>query len=177
MPSVTPKKVKPLRAQPSQLIDTDVVSCSSDNSRDFSQSFMYNLHQIFFLLEKHLESTLLRDKNISFSQFMILVGFDCRKEKSISQKMIAEKLYLTEATVSRHINTLVKLGHLVQTIDKENRRKKTIDITLSGKKAFEKARNSIDKELNVIFASILVSDRASILKNFTNVRKQLLTKK
>jgi DNA-binding MarR family transcriptional regulator len=132
---------------------------------------------MYFLVQKHLEHALASSKRISFSQFMILVGFQCNESNNVSQAAIADHLYLTEATVSRHISTLVELGLLSRTEDKSNRRKHIIRITTKGKKAFEDAKRIIDKELGSIFAVVKEKDRAGIMKNFSSVLTTLLTKK
>ncbi len=108
---------------------------------------------------------------------MILVGFRCSNSGPVSQSAIAEQLYLTEATVSRHISTLVDMGLLSRTEDKENRRKHIIKITPKGIKAFEAARAVIDHELNDIFSSINEKDRAGIIKTFDTILSGLLAKK
>lgn len=144
---------------------------------DFSKSFMYSIHQMHFLVQKHLEHVLLQHKSLSFSQFMILVGFTCSAEASVSQSCIADRLNLTEATVSRHISSLVELGLLSRSEDKENRRKHIISITEKGKKAFTSASAIIDKELASVFSSVKEKDRDAIMKNFSTVLSQLLTKK
>lgn len=149
----------------------------TSNEHDFSKSFMYGVHQMYFLVQKHLEHALSKTSHISFSQFMILVGFQCSESEGVSQSRIAEYLHLTEATVSRHVSTLVDIGLLSRHEDKANRRKHIIQITSKGKKAFTVAQNIIDKELHDIFAVIKEKDRAGITKNFEAVLATLLTKK
>lgn len=144
---------------------------------DFSKGFMYSVHHVYTLVQKHLEQALSKEKTISFSQFMILIGFMCATDTPVSQTTIAEFSHLTEATVSRHISTLVSLGYLSRNEDKENRRKHRIMITKEGAAVFKKAESIIDKELVVIFKNIKESDRKNIMKNFTNVLAQLLSKK
>ena len=145
--------------------------------RDFSKGFMYSIHQMYFLVQKHLEHALTKGSSLSFSQFMILVGFKCSVNGPVSQSAIADQLYLTEATVSRHISTLVDLGYLTRVEDKENRRKHIIAITPKGRKIFEQAGSIIDKELETVFGVIKEKDRAGIMKNFSEVLTNLLTKK
>jgi DNA-binding MarR family transcriptional regulator len=144
---------------------------------DFSKSFMYSIHQMYFLVQKHLETSLAKTNKLSFSQFVILVGFSCSDLQKVSQSSIAERLHLTEATISRHITALVKLGYISRTIDKNNRRKHIIAITSLGKKQFAIAQTIIDKELEKIFTVIKTTDRAGIIKNFDSVISKLLTKK
>lgn len=136
---------------------------------DFSKSFMYAIHQTYFLVQKHLEHILLKRKSLSFSQFFILVGFTCSPNKPVSQSLIAERLHLTEATVSRHITTLVDLGFLSRSEDAANRRKHIILITKKGTQAFQAASKVIDKELESIFSSIPTKDRTNIIKNFYTI--------
>lgn len=153
------------------------ICLDQNNHNDFSKGFMYSVHQMYFLVEKHLEQALLRAKSISFSQFMILVGFRCSDSGPVSQSRIAEQLYLTEATVSRHISTLVDLGLLSREEDKNNRRKHIIKITTKGTKTFESSKKIIDKELDSIFSVIKEKERESIIKNFSAVLAVLLSKK
>jgi DNA-binding MarR family transcriptional regulator len=146
-------------------------------TEDFSKSFMFSIHQMFFLVEKRLEHILSKRKSLSFSQFLILVGFHCEESAGISQSVVAERLHLTEATVSRHITTLVEQGLLSRMEDKANRRKHIIAITSKGKAAFKKTGAIVHKELDSIFSPIKEKDRANIMKNFSAVLDQLLSKK
>lgn len=156
---------------------TCALDTSKNDAHEFSKSFMYSIHQLYFLVQKHLEHALSQSHHISFSQFMILVGFQCSNSVHVSQSAIAEYLYLTEATVSRHISTLVDLGLLSRSEDETNRRKHVIRITSKGKKAFDDARNSINAELQTLFGVIKEKDRSAIMKNFNNVLTVLLAKK
>lgn len=146
-------------------------------SDDFSKSFMYSIHELYFLVQKHLEHVLSKHKSLSFSQFLILVGFKCSPDAAVSQSSIADRLNLTEATVSRHVSTLVDLQLLSRSQDVGNRRKYTIALTSKGKKVFDAASAIIDKELTTIFSSIKEKDRAGIMKNFSTILSQLQSKK
>jgi DNA-binding MarR family transcriptional regulator len=150
-------------------------NCDFEN--DFSKTFMFSLHQMYFLVQKHLEHVLSKHKSLSFSQFLILVGFHCEENTAVSQLAIAERLNLTEATVSRHISTLVEQGLLSRSEDKANRRKHVIGMTTKGKNAFKKSAQVIHKELDDIFSSIQMKDRISIMKNFSQILTRLLGKK
>lgn len=159
-------------------LEHSLSSCGVEKSSesDFSKTFMYSIHQMHFLIQKRLESVLFQAKLISFSQFLILVGCTCDSKLPISQSRIAEELYLTEATVSRHISTLVALGYLSSIPDITNRRKHVITITPQGKKVFEKAHTLIHQELTSIFSAIKEENRDDIMKNFSLVLSKLLKK-
>lgn len=156
--------------------------CSSElykngNSDDFSNSFMYLVHQMHFLTHKHLEHVLSKASSLTFSQFMVLVGFQCTQDGPVSQTVIASQLDLTEATVSRHIAALVKLGFVTRVEDAKNRRKHVLTMTPKGKVAFAKTKEIIDTELTNLFSVINKTDQNNIMKNFQSVVSTLLTKK
>lgn len=143
----------------------------------FSKSFMYNVHQMYFLVQKHLEKKLLKSKTLSFSQFLVLVCFvDCRntQDKNMqTQANVAKKMHLTEATVSRHIEKLKKLKFLVKKQDEHNKTKHIIELTQKGKTEFGKSQKIIEGELEEIFNVIKISDRKNIIQNFDKVLQKL----
>lgn len=141
---------------------------------NFSKSFMYSVHQMYFLVQKHLEKILLEKKLLSFSQFLILVCFlDCNKKEENSQSDVAKFLYLTEATVSRHMDRLKKLKLIDKKTDTTNRRKQVITVTKYGLSEFSKTKNVIEKELDNIFNIIPTKSRKNIISNFELVLKKL----
>lgn len=135
---------------------------------------MYQIHQTYFFAEKRLEEKLAEAKGISFSQFLILLGLRCNE--SASQTEIAQFLYLTEATVSRHITALEKGKYLTRKEDPDNRRKHILGLTAKGQKAFAEAHKVIEDELKDIFGPIPKKDRALIEGAFESVLAKLLQK-
>jgi DNA-binding MarR family transcriptional regulator len=151
--------------------------CAQGNPDDFSQSFMYSVHQMHFLVSKHLDHILLTKRAMTFSQFMILVAFKCPTQGQVSQQDIALQLDLTEATVSRHIASLVSLGYILRTEDQSNRRRHILSLTQKGNTAFQKAKTLIDLELSTLFSVVKESERNTIMKLFGTVLTQLSTMK
>jgi DNA-binding MarR family transcriptional regulator len=139
---------------------------------DWSKSFMYAIHQTHFLIEKHLEQKLTKARGITFAQFLILLPLHCTPRAS--QKAIAVFLYLTEATVSRHINSLTKEKLVTNKADPDNRRKHILEMTPTGKRAFEKAHKIIEEELKKIFNIVSAKEREHVSRAFEKVLKQLL---
>jgi DNA-binding MarR family transcriptional regulator len=140
---------------------------------DWSKSFMYSLHETYFLVEKKLEQRLSEDGGITFSQFLIFLPLHCGTD--VSQSEVATFLHLTEATVSRHITTMAREGLLEKKEVDGNRRKHTLSVTAKGGIAFKKAHTLIEKELKEIFAVVPEKDRASIEKTFDAVLEKLIT--
>ncbi len=132
---------------------------------------MYAIHQTYFLAEKRLEQRLLAAKGITFSQFLILLAIHCKKNPS--QRMVADFLYLTEATVSRHVDALEHVGLLRRTADTDNRRQKILTMSTEGKTAFAAAHAIIERELGIIFSGIPKKDRTLIMQAFQGVIKVL----
>ena len=139
---------------------------------DWSKSFMYSLHETYFLIEKRLEQRLAEDNGITFSQFLIFLPLNCGND--VSQSDAANFLHLTAATVSRHITTMARDGLLQKKEVIGNRRKHTLTMTAKGSTAFKKAHAVIEKELKEIFAVVPEKDRAKISQTFDSVLTTLI---
>ena len=134
---------------------------------DWSKSFMYSLHQTYFLAQKRLEQRLHEAKGLTFSQFLILLGLHCNAKAS--QTELADFLYLTEPTVSRHIAGLAKSKYLTRKEDPHNRRKHILHMTPQGAKAFASAHRIIVLELKDIFKNVPNKHRALITDVFADI--------
>lgn len=145
---------------------THVESLNTHDEK-FNGGLMHVVHQLYFSVQKHLEHALSLDKGLSFSQFIILVGFSCSSDSHLTQARLAEYLMLTEATVSRHIRILVAKKFLHK--EREGADKKSYKLSLSplGKKVFTRAKKIIKKELDICFAHVSDRDREIIISNFT----------
>lgn len=141
---------------------------------DWSKSFMYNIHQTHFLIEKYLEHKLAQKKCISFSQFLVLLPLLCIPKAS--QADIAEVLFLTEATVSRHMRTLTEDHLVTRKEDPDNRRKHILTMTVRGHKEFTKAQNVIELALDEAFLNISPKERIVVTRVFDQVTAHLLKK-
>lgn len=144
---------------------------------DFNGGFMHVIHQLYFSIQKHLEQALVTHKELSFSQFMILVGFFCEESSSLTQAKLAQQLMLTEATVSRHIRILVAKKFLYKEKDIHNKKSYKLSISPLGKKAFMDAKKIITQELDICFSHITNTDKTIIIKNFTKTITLLHNKK
>ena len=138
-------------------------------SPTWSRGFLYTIHQTNFLIEKRLVERLAKERRISFSQFVVLMGLACCAKRS--QADIAEHLFLTQATVSRHVRTLIANGLLVKKINPRSKRECILTITLKGRKEMARARDIVEQEMKNIVAPIRSADRMLLL----NVFRSLLT--
>lgn len=149
-------------------------ACFTD---DFNGGFMHVIHSFYMGVQKHLEHALLKHKQISFSQFLILVGFSCDDSDSMTQAKLADHLKLTEATVSRHITTLVTMKLLDKHKSSTNKKSYRLTLTKEGLQAFKNAKKIIMDELNATFSHISDKDREIITQNFITTTELLQQKK
>ena len=146
------------------------------NEKDFFKSLMYSVHSLNFLVQKHLEKLLAEKKLLTYSRYVILFFFsECQNDKDSdsSQCSVAKYLNVTEATISRHISTLLNLKIIQKKVDKENRRKHIIALTEKGSKIFKETNKVVMHELEKVFATVNSSDRHIIIKNFENILQKL----
>jgi DNA-binding MarR family transcriptional regulator len=132
-----------------------------------SDSMMHAIHQLHMSMERYIEHVLLQKKELSFSQFMILVGFSCENSKAspLSQARLAEHLMLTEATVSRHIKTLVAKGLLTKEKDSYNKKTNNLKVTLEGKRVFERTKKIVTAEIDAKFAHVNEKNKRIIISS------------
>lgn len=132
---------------------------------DFEGGFMHVIHTLYITVQKHLEQTLFNQSEISFSQFLVLAGFACDKEKQLTQAKLANHLLLTEATVSRHVKILVAKKLLTKEADSVNKKIFNLRLTKNGSEVFKETKEIISKEINIIFKNI-EEDKEKIIQNF-----------
>jgi len=139
--------------------------------QDWSKSFMYSLHQVNFLIGKRLEHQLLKAKRISFSQFLVLIALGCCDK--VSQRQVAEFLFLSEPTVSRHIESLRKSGHLKKTAHPESRREVVLSLTPKGRTELSRCQQILDTEITLIFKGISEQEGKTLARTIGGILTRL----
>jgi DNA-binding MarR family transcriptional regulator len=146
-------------------------------TRSFNGGFMHVIHMLYVSIQKHLERSLSEHGEISFSQFLILVGFSCNAHEKVTQAKLAEYLLLTEATVSRHVGILVAKKLLTKEQDIANKKMYNLKLTQEGSRIFEDSKKIITHELEKVFGDISEKDKKNIMQHFTKVISLLHMKK
>ena len=95
----------------------------------------------------------------------------------MTQAKLAEHLCLTEATISRHVRTLVTKELLIKKKDAVNKKSSTLSLTELGVATFLTAKKSIMLELDTLFSHITEEDKKIITKNFMTTITTLHQKK
>lgn len=140
-------------------------------THDWSKSFMYAIHQTHFLLEKRLVSRLQQAGRISFSQFLVLIALSCSSNPS--QREVADFLFITEATVSRHIEALRAGGYLSRSNNPNSRRSHILTLTEKGRREIKKTQEVLNQELDAVFLPIKDEERKSISTAFERIVNSL----
>ncbi len=131
-----------------------------------SGELMYSLHVLQGELEKRIETVLAKKDNLSLSQYLVLVGF-ASSVGSLSQAKLAEKLRLTEATISRHIGILIERGLLARKKEVNNKKSYALSLTPLGIEVFQKTEERILEEVEKYFSILSKQEKvetASILR-------------
>lgn len=141
-----------------------------NNSLAFDKAFLYSMHQIYFMLGKRLEKLFASEKLFTLSQFWVMHCIrECAVDSESSQSEISKAMFVSEATISKHIEKLKKQKFLTREIDKKNRRKHILNITDKGKILYEKSQMVLQAELDKIFYKVNEKDKNILLTNFQQI--------
>ena len=141
------------------------------SDKDFSKLFMYAMHQLYVLLQRHMEKVLAESKTLTFSQFWVLVCFIQCEGTTASD--VAKKMYITEATLSLHLKRLMSQKLITKKKDKHNARKFIVSLTDKGKSEYEKAHKIVEREMKQIFKVVESENRKKIITNFDIILNNL----
>ncbi len=141
---------------------------------DWPKSFFFGLHQAHFLIEKRLAEKLSEAGLVSFSQFLVLMSLCCRDKAS--QCSIAENLFITEATVSRHVRALLRCGLVTKRTNPKSHREFLLALTPKGRREMERSRKAIDDEIDRIISEINERDRQQMMTTMQSLLSALYSK-
>ena len=103
-----------------------------------------SLHRLEFILQ-HKSDTLLRNSlGVGFGQVQIMQAL--HRSVPLSQRAIAQKLYQTEANVSRQLQLLKKKGLVSITRNRKDKRLRETALTAKGGKAFGRAEKILSAQ-------------------------------
>lgn len=99
------------------------------------------IHKTAYALGKMAGKIVSEEVGLSFPQFMILTGV--KYHPHCSQKDIADFRQLTEAAVSKQVDSLVEAGFLARKVNPDNRRAHDLELTPQGAKIQDKAEQRV----------------------------------
>ena len=125
----------------------------------------YLLHHLSFVLDRQSDQVLQEQLGIGFSQFKILMVL--KWNPSVQQKVIADNLGQTEASVSRQIKLLKNKGMLARKISSKNKREHITALTPKGERLTEAALEILNKYHSPIFARLGEKQRTEMLNSLS----------
>ncbi len=140
---------------------------------------IYNIHSLTHMLDL-IADKLLQDKfNLTFNKFMVLMSLENYKNNPntlVSQKEVSVFSRLTEATVSRIIDDLVKINLVSKSVDKKNRSKNLLEITKTGQNQLYEALKHLEESLNFILQDLDSTEIQLTNKILLKIQNNLRTK-
>lgn len=106
------------------------------------QEVVYLLHKLHSSLSRRGEAVLQDKFGLGMSQFLILMAAD--RAEHASQCKIARFLNVTEAAVSRQIDSLTEQGWLTKVTNPTNRREHVLQVTEQGLAQLDGARAALE---------------------------------
>lgn len=134
---------------------------------------VFLVHQVVGMAD-FLASKILQEKlDITYSQYLIMVGITLSKNNASTQKAISKHLEITQAAVSRQIDNLYKMGLVSRLDNPENRRQNLISLTKEGAKKFSKAHKILLNSWDALFININKEQREVFEKVLLEIKKSL----
>ncbi len=112
----------------------------------------YLLHHISSVLARNSDQILLEQLGIGFSQFKLLLIL--QEVSGVQQKLIAQRLGQTEASISRQIKLLSDSGMISSQVSPTNRREHITRLTPKGVKVTEKSMEILNAYHAPVFAQL-----------------------
>ncbi|HMS50455.1 MAG TPA: MarR family winged helix-turn-helix transcriptional regulator [Candidatus Saccharibacteria bacterium] len=135
-----------------------------------SNNIGYLLNHLAFVLGRQSDQVLLERLGIGFSQFKILMVL--RWNPHIQQRVIAERLGQTEASISRQIKLLLGQGFLQSEKRPENRREHITALTLKGERFIDEAMSILNSYHAPVFESLSEKQQAVVLASLQQMHEK-----
>jgi DNA-binding MarR family transcriptional regulator len=135
-----------------------------------SNNIGYLLNHLAFVLGRQSDQVLLERLGIGFSQFKILMVL--RWNPHIQQRVIAERLGQTEASISRQIKLLLGQGFLQSEKRPENRREHITTLTPKGERFIDEAMSILNSYHAPVFGSLSEKQQAAVLSSLQQMHEK-----
>jgi DNA-binding MarR family transcriptional regulator len=126
---------------------------------DFTENVGFLLHKLMFIMDKRADENLQACCDLSYSQFLILMMIV--KCQLPTQKIVSNNLNLTEAAVSKQIETLHQKGFVQRTINSHNRRENILQLTNLGQEKFQKSWSVLENMGKDVFEKLTAQEQES----------------
>ena len=113
----------------------------------------------------------LDEQGLSHAGWQVLMRLG--QEDALTQREVAERCYVTQATVTGVVDTLERDGLVVRERSTEDRRVVRVRLTREGRKRLDRAKKAVGAEMSGLFADLSARDEAVVRKFLTNIVRRL----
>lgn len=136
-----------------------------------NENIGYLLHRVGFALDRHSDQVLRERLGIGFSQFKILMVLE--ENNGAHQRLIAETLGQTEASISRQIGLMVADGMVISRKGARNKREHSIFPTNKGELMTERAIKILNDYHAPMFQRLSEKQQQQLLESLSIIRNCL----
>jgi DNA-binding MarR family transcriptional regulator len=118
------------------------------------------LHKTAVVLAKLVERELVTRTDLTFPQFMMLLMV--KHGEHGKQTEMAKMGHLTEAAVSRMVETMVEKGLVTREENPKNRRERQVDLTTKGKNSLELGLKVVKESMGEVFGKLTLQEQRQL---------------
>ena len=139
------------------------------------KKFIQDFRNIVRIFEREifLQNTASCCNGISLTQCHTLLEIEKNKNLSVSE--LAQKMQLDKSTISRTVDSLVKLDYIDRAIPEENRRMALLNLTPEGRQLCESINFSNDSYIKTILKDFSGGEQAEFLNSFRKLTHNMLS--
>lgn len=130
----------------------------------------YIMHELKIIGQLHKAMMKKVNSNLTYDQTKLLFLID---EEKMSQKEIAKKLNITEATLSVRIKRLIDQGLVEKKVDQKDKRKYKIVLSKKGNQSIEQVIQMIQKSHAVMKKGVTEEEFQLIVKVIGKIKNNL----
>ena len=137
--------------------------------------YIQDLREIVRIFEREifLQNTASCCNGISLTQCHTLLEIE--KSKNLSVSELAQKMQLDKSTISRTVDSLVKLDYIDRAIPEENRRMAIINLTHEGRQLCESINFSNDSYIKTILNDFSGGEQVEFLNLFRKLTHNMVS--
>lgn len=136
-----------------------------------NENIGYLLHRVGFALDRHSDQVLRERLGLGFSQFKILIVLE--EQNGAHQRLIAEALGQTEASISRQIKLMSADGLIVVRKSEQSKREHTVFMTTKGELIADRAMHILNEYHAPMFERLSEKQQQQLLESLRIVRAYL----
>ncbi|MCB1153118.1 MarR family transcriptional regulator [bacterium] len=120
------------------------------------------LRKIVSYISEH-SKRIKRESGLTVPQLMVLKTIGDLRHEQVTIHAVADTVHLTDATVSRIVERLVRAGNVIRERDKQDRRKVCLTLSEAGMAKYRSMPTPLHEDFLIRFAELEAAKRAEIM--------------